>query len=172
MADIISAYFVPVVVVIAVVTFLVWYFFVDPGNIVNALLPTISVLVIACPCALGLATPTSIMVGTGKGAENGILIKGGEHLENAHKVNTVVLDKTGTITKGEPEVTDIEAIGMEKETLLQLAATAEKNSEHPLAQAIVDYAQNQGITLGEVQDFQAIPGKGIETNIIGKKILL
>jgi len=172
MADVISAYFVPFVVGIAVVTFLVRYFFVDPGNIVNALLPSISVLVIACPCALGLATPTSIMVGTGKGAENGILIKGGEHLENAHKINTVVLDKTGTITKGEPEVTDIEAVGMTKEQLLKLAATAEKNSEHPLAQAIVNYARKQGIPLGQGQDFQAIPGKGVMVNIDGKKVLL
>ncbi|KJS84383.1 MAG: ATPase P [Peptococcaceae bacterium BICA1-8] len=172
MADIISAYFVPVVIVIAVVTFLSWYFIVEPGEFTKALLPSIAVLVIACPCALGLATPTSIMVGTGKGAENGILIKGGEHLENAHKINTVVLDKTGTITKGEPEVTDITATFIAKEELLKLAASAERNSEHPLAEAIVDYAKNQGIELGEAVDFKAIPGHGIEVKVDGRLILL
>jgi len=172
MADVISAFFVPVVVGIAAVTFLVWYFAVNPGNFTGALLPSIAVLVIACPCALGLATPTSIMVGTGKGAENGILIKGGEHLENAHKINTVVLDKTGTITKGEPEVTNIEAIGLDKNELLKLAATAEKNSEHPLAQAIVSYAQGREMELGEGQDFKAIPGHGIQVQVEGKKVLL
>ena len=172
MADLISAYFVPVVVSISVVTFLVWYFLVDPGNFTNALLPAISVLVIACPCALGLATPTSIMVGTGKGAENGILIKGGEHLENAHKINTVVLDKTGTITKGEPEVTDLVALFMEKKELLKLAASAEKASEHPLAEAIVRYAREQGIALSDGAGFQAIPGKGIRVNVDGKEVLL
>ncbi|MGI6226247.1 MAG: heavy metal translocating P-type ATPase [Peptococcales bacterium] len=172
MADVISAFFVPVVVGIALLTFLIWYFLISPGNFTNALLPAIAVLVIACPCALGLATPTSIMVGTGKGAENGILIKGGEHLENAHKINTVVLDKTGTITKGEPEVTDIIPIGITQEELLKIAATAEKSSEHPLAQAIVSYAQGQGIELGRAEEFQAVPGHGINVNIDGKKVLL
>ena len=172
MADIISAYFVPVVIAISVVTFLSWYFIVEPGEFTKALLPAIAVLVIACPCALGLATPTSIMVGTGKGAENGILIKGGEHLENAHKINTVVLDKTGTITKGEPEVTDIIATFIAKEELLRLAASAERNSEHPLAEAIVGYARNQGIELREAIDFKAIPGHGIEVKVDGKLIFL
>ena len=139
----------------------------------QALLPAIAVLVIACPCALGLATPTSIMVGTGKGAENGILIKGGEHLENAHKINTVVFDKTGTVTKGEPQVTDIlVAQGITEEELLVYAASVEKNSEHPLAQAIVQYSQKRGLKLLEVKDFQAIPGHGVQGQIEGKRILL
>lgn len=172
MADIISAYFVPVVVGIAVMTFLGWYFIARPGDFTSAILPSIAVLVIACPCALGLATPTSIMVGTGKGAENGILIKGGEHLENAHKINTVVLDKTGTITKGEPEVTDVIAMGMSNEELLMVAASAEKGSEHPLAEAIVRYAKEQEIILAEATEFQAIPGHGIMVNVANKKILL
>ncbi len=173
MADVISAYFVPVVIAISFLTFVIWYFIAAPGQFTEALLPTIAVLVIACPCALGLATPTSIMVGTGKGAENGILIKGGEHLENAHKINTVVFDKTGTVTKGEPQVTDIlVAQGITEEELLVYAASVEKNSEHPLAQAIVQYSQKRGLKLLEVKDFQAIPGHGVQGQIEGKRILL
>lgn len=173
MADVISAYFVPVVIAISFLTFVIWYFIAAPGQFTEALLPAIAVLVIACPCALGLATPTSIMVGTGKGAENGILIKGGEHLENAHKINTVVFDKTGTVTKGEPQVTDIlVAQGITEEELLVYAASVEKNSEHPLAQAIVQYSQKRGLKLLEVKDFQAIPGHGVQGQIEGKRILL
>lgn len=173
LADIISGKFVPAVVSIAVGTFLVWYFIVDPGNFTRALINFTAVLVIACPCALGLATPTSIMVGTGKGAENGILIKGGEYLEKAHRLTAVVLDKTGTITKGEPELTDVRAVnGFQEEDVLRLAAVTEKGSEHPLGQAIVAGAQQRGITLGEPVDFAAIPGVGVRAVVEGKDILL
>ena len=157
MADVISGYFVPIVIAIALVTFIVWYFFVPSGDLESALVAAISVLVIACPCALGLATPTSIMVGTGKGAENGILYKGGEHLEKTHKVDVVVLDKTGTVTKGTPEVTDFTG---DDETL-RLLASAEKGSEHPLATAIVAHATEKGLDLSEVDHFEAITGHAL-----------
>ena len=168
MADVISGYFVPIVIGIALVTFIVWYFFVPSGDLESALVAAISVLVIACPCALGLATPTSIMVGTGKGAENGILYKGGEHLEKTHKVDVVVLDKTGTVTKGTPEVTDFTG---DDETL-RLLASAEKGSEHPLATAIVAHATEKGLDLSEVDHFEAITGHGITANIEDKEILV
>ncbi|GLO65069.1 heavy metal translocating P-type ATPase [Oceanobacillus kimchii] len=168
LADVISGYFVPIVVGIAILTFTVWIAFVQPGQFEPALVAAIAVLVIACPCALGLATPTSIMVGTGKGAENGILFKGGEHLERTHALNAIVLDKTGTITKGKPEVTNFTG---DDETL-QLLASAEKGSEHPLAEAIVAYATEQDIELGEVEDFNAIPGHGIEATISSNNILV
>src|SRR5699024_10167684 len=168
MADIISGYFVPIVIVIAIVTFIVWYFFASPGNVEPALVAAISVLVIACPCALGLATPTSIMVGTGKGAENGILYKGGEHLEKTHKVDVIVLDKTGTITNGTPEVTDFSG---DNDTL-HLLASAERGSEHPLASAITAYAAEKNIELSEAEEFSAIPGHGIEAVIEGRKVLV
>lgn len=168
MADIISGYFVPIVIGIALVTFLVWYFFVDSGNMEPALVAAISVLVIACPCALGLATPTSIMVGTGKGAENGILYKGGEHLEKTHQVDVIVLDKTGTITNGQPEVTDFNG----DDEALRLLASAEKGSEHPLASAITSYAAEKNIELLNADDFSAIPGHGIEALIDNKRILV
>lgn len=172
-ADVVSGYFVPAVVTIAVLTFLAWYFLIDAGNFTRALVNFTAVLVIACPCALGLATPTSIMVGTGKGAENGILIKGGEHLENAHKITTVVLDKTGTITKGRPEVTDILPLMGQTETeILTMAAMAEKSSEHPLAQAIVDKAKELKLTIGEHDKFRAIPGHGVEVEANGQHILM
>lgn len=166
LADIISGYFVPIVVGIAVVTFIIWIGFVQPGDFENALVAAIAVLVIACPCALGLATPTSIMVGTGKAAESGILFKGGEHLERTHQINTIVFDKTGTITKGMPEVTDFEG----DEKVLQLAASAEKGSEHPLAEAIVTYASDQNVTLIDVDDFAAIPGHGIHAVVDGDHV--
>jgi Cu+-exporting ATPase len=173
MADIISGYFVPVVILIAVLTFLIWYFVAEPGNFSRALINFTAVLVIACPCALGLATPTSIMVGTGKGAENGILFKGGEHLENAHKIDTVVLDKTGTITKGEPEVTDIITLtGIEAKDALLLAAAAEKGSEHPLGQAIFKRGQQEFAEIPSAESFAAIPGRGVEALVNGKKVLL
>ncbi|GIO27370.1 heavy metal translocating P-type ATPase [Ornithinibacillus bavariensis] len=168
LADIISGYFVPIVVGIAILTFIVWIVFVDPGQFEPALVAAIAVLVIACPCALGLATPTSIMVGTGKAAENGILFKGGEHLERTHQLNAIVLDKTGTITKGKPEVTDFTG---DKEAL-QLLASAEKGSEHPLAGAIVAYATENEIDFVDVDEFHAIPGHGIEAKIAGKQVLV
>lgn len=171
LADKISGIFVPIVIGIAIITFLVWYFIVDKGNFAHALINFTAVLVIACPCALGLATPTSIMVGTGRGAGMGILFKGGEHLENTHKLNLVVLDKTGTITKGEPELTDvIPTAGMSAEELLQYTASLEKSSEHPLAQAIVEGARNKQIDVLDSSSFNAIPGYGIEGSVNGKKM--
>ena len=168
LADVISGYFVPIVVGIAILTFLIWIIFVRPGEFEPALIASIAVLVIACPCALGLATPTSIMVGTGRAAESGILFKGGEHLERTHKLDTIIFDKTGTITKGKPEVTDF--IG-EEETL-QLLASAEKGSEHPLADSIVAYAEEKGVSFIEAEAFEAIPGHGIEATIAGKHVLV
>ncbi len=168
LADVISGYFVPIVVVIAILTFAVWIAFVQPGQFESALVAAIAVLVIACPCALGLATPTSIMVGTGKAAENGILFKGGEHLERTHELEAIVLDKTGTITKGKPEVTDFSG----DEETLQLLASAEKGSEHPLAEAIVAHATEKNIDLVEVDDFTAIPGHGIAATISNNHILV
>src|SRR5699024_9853564 len=173
LADRISGVFVPIVVVIAIVTFLIWYFAVTPGDLRSALIPTISILVIACPCALGLATPTSIMAGSGRAAEMGLLFKGGEHLENTQSIDTVVLDKTGTITKGEPALTDITVTAdfMEEE-VLQLIATAENQSEHPLAQAIVNGVKEKGITLLEATEFEALPGFGIRAQVSGKEVLV
>jgi Cu+-exporting ATPase len=172
-ADVVSGYFVPTIIGIALATFLGWYFIMDPGNFSRALINCTAVLVIACPCALGLATPTSIMVGTGKGAENGILIKGAEHLENAHKLTSIVLDKTGTITKGEPDVTDIIPFAdISEAELLALAVQAEKKSEHPLAQAIVKYGQAQGNVVADPDSFTAIPGYGVEAVLNGKRILV
>jgi Cu+-exporting ATPase len=170
-ADQISGVFVPVVIGIAFLSFAVWYF--GFGNFTSGLINAVSVLVIACPCALGLATPTSVMVGTGKGAEYGILIKGGEYLERAHRMQTVVLDKTGTITKGIPEVTDIFSLGeLTPDEVLTFAATAEKNSEHPLGEAIVRQAEEKSIRLLGSEDFQAIPGHGIYAKIESKDVLL
>jgi P-type Cu+ transporter len=160
-ADIISGYFVPIVVVISILTFVTWYVLLGQ-TFAFALVNAIAVLVIACPCALGLATPTAIMVGTGKGADNGILIKGGEALETAHKVKYVIFDKTGTITNGKPELTDlIPAKGVTKEKLLQIAGSIEQDSEHPLAEAIVRHAKEQKVKLAETTHFKAIPGYGI-----------
>jgi len=171
MADIISGYFVPIVIGIAVLSGLIWFF--AGLSWVFALMVFISVLVIACPCALGLATPTAIMVGTGKGAEYGVLIKGGRPLETAHKVRTVVFDKTGTITMGKPVLTDlITAEGFSDDDLLILAASAEKNSEHPLGEAIVAAADEKNLKLKTADDFQAIPGKGIEVKIGSLRVLL
>ncbi len=168
MADKIASYFVPIVVGIAVLTFIVWITLVNPGEIETALTASIAVLVIACPCALGLATPTSIMVGTGRAAERGILFKGGEHLERTHEVDTIVFDKTGTITKGEPVVTQFEGTN---ETL-QLLASAEANSEHPLAKAVVNFAISKQLELTEATSFEAVPGKGIKANVQGVKLLI
>jgi Cu+-exporting ATPase len=171
MADIVSGYFVPVVCVIALVAFLAW--FLTGQSLAFSLTIFISVLVIACPCALGLATPTAIMVGTGKGAENGILIKGGEALETAHKITTIVFDKTGTITEGKPEVTDIITVGgIERDRLLRIAASGEKGSEHPLGEAIVRGAQKDNLEFLNVDAFEAIPGHGIEVTIDHTKVLI
>jgi len=164
LADHVTGWFVPVVIAIAIATFIIWYNIM--GNVTMALITTVGVLIIACPCALGLATPTSIMVGTGKGAENGILIKGADSLELAHKLQTIVLDKTGTITQGKPTVTDFVTVngtanGNELK-LLRLAASVERNSEHPLAEAVVQYAQSQGVELTDSQDFEAIAGSGVQ----------
>ena len=173
LADIIASYFVPVVIGIAVLTFVIWYFFGPEPALTYGVLNFVAVMIIACPCALGLATPTSIMVGTGKGAEYGVLIRGGEALEMAHKLNAIVLDKTGTITKGEPSVTDIvEADGYQEAEILRLAASAEKGSEHALGEAIVNQAQRTGLELEPSTDFNAIPGHGIEATIGGKQVLL
>ncbi|MPM45541.1 Copper-exporting P-type ATPase [bioreactor metagenome] len=170
LADVVSGYFVPIVCAIALVSGLAW-FFGTGGDLEFALTIFISVLVIACPCALGLATPTAIMVGTGKGAEHGILIKGGEALETAHKVHTVVLDKTGTITQGKPTVTDLLPLTGSREELLTLTAAAEIGSEHPLGQAIVQYAREQGLALPPAEDFSSITGQGIQAGIDGRQVL-
>jgi Cu+-exporting ATPase len=172
MADIIASYFVPAVIGIATLTFVIWYFFGPSPAFTYAILNFIAVLIIACPCALGLATPTSIMVGTGKGAENGILIRSGEALETAHKINSIVFDKTGTLTKGKPEVTDIISRGMTENDVLMYASSAEKGSEHPLAEAIIRKAQELEITMLDAFDFQAVPGHGISAVIDGRKVLL
>jgi len=171
-ADRISGVFVPVVVTIAFVTFLLWYSAVDPGDFGGALEKAIAVLVIACPCALGLATPTSIMAGSGRAAEFGILFKGGEHLESTHRIQTVVLDKTGTITKGKPELTDVIAADTDEPTLLRWVGAAEKNSEHPLAEAVVGGALARGIDLPASDAFEAIPGYGIRAVVEGREILV
>ena len=160
-ADRISAWFVPAVIGIAIATFAIWYFLLG-ASLSFALLAFVSVIVIACPCALGLGTPTAVMVGTGKGAEHGILIKGGEPLEATSHINVVVFDKTGTLTKGKPEVTDIVSLSdMDEEDLLAIAGGLEKTSEHPLAESIYEYAKEEGVVMGDVKNFQAIPGHGV-----------
>ena len=190
LADIISSYFVPIVIAIAVLTFILWYFLGPVPALTIALINFVAVLIIACPCALGLATPTAIMVGTGKGAEKGILIKGGESLETAHKLEIIVLDKTGTLTKGDPEVTDIIAFKETEKEILEIAASLEKKSEHPIGQAIVQLAASIGkssshpldkaifkeakkenLKLLEVKNFQAIPGHGLQGRIDNKEVL-
>ena len=171
MADIVSGYFVPIVFGIAILSALAWYL--TGQSSVFALTIFISVLVIACPCALGLATPTAIMVGTGKGAEYGVLIKGGEALESTHKIQTIVFDKTGTITEGRPTVTDILTTALiDKHKLLQIAASAEKGSEHPLGEAIVRDAEKNNLEILKMDSFSAIPGHGIEVTLDGKVIYL
>jgi Cu+-exporting ATPase len=172
LADLVSSYFVPVVIMLAFFTFAVWYVFGPAPTLLFALLNMVAVLIIACPCAMGLATPTAIMVGTGKGAELGILIKDAESLETAHKINTIVFDKTGTLTKGQPEVTDIVSFGaMQKDELLKLAGSIEKGSEHSLAEAIVKNAEDKKLVLSKVEKFQAIPGHGVEGIVDGKRIV-
>ena len=164
LADRVTGWFVPAVIAIAIATFIIWFNIM--GNVTMALITTVGVLIIACPCALGLATPTSIMVGTGKGAENGILIKGAESLELAHKLQAIVLDKTGTITQGKPTVTDFVTVNGTANSnelkLLSLAASVERNSEHPLAEAVVQYARAQGVEPTEVREFEAVAGSGVQ----------
>ncbi len=174
LADVISGIFTPVVLCIAVATFVIWFVATAPEvRFTTALVNFVSVLIIACPCALGLATPTAIMVGTGRGAENGVLIKGGEALETAYKLQAVVLDKTGTITRGEPALTDLAALdGMAEQELLRLAASAERGSEHPLGEAIVRAARDRGIALAEPTGFKALAGHGIEGSVDGRPLLL
>ncbi|MHC5034446.1 MAG: copper-translocating P-type ATPase, partial [Planctomycetota bacterium] len=176
LADRVAAVFVPAVIAIAIVTLLVWWFAVGVGFTL-AMIRMVAVLVIACPCALGLATPTATMVGTGKGAENGILFKNSEALEQAHALNVIVLDKTGTITVGEPSVTDVvpatsDPLSMTEEDLLRLAASAERGSEHPLGEAIVHAAQNRGLSLAEPEEFEAVSGQGIVAQVDGRQIAL
>ena len=173
LADYISSIFVPTVMTIGLVTFLIWYFF-GPSEtrFTFALLNFIAVLIIACPCAMGLATPTAIMVGTGKGAEHGILFKNAESLERAQKINTVVLDKTGTLTRGEPQVTDVIRDGISEQEILYYAGSAEKGSEHPLGEAIVTAALARGIALEQADEFEALPGHGIRAKIHGREIIL
>lgn len=167
LADQVTGWFVPAVIAIAIATFIIWYNIM--GNVTLALITTVEVLIIACPCALGLATPTSIMVGTGKGAENGILIKGADSLELAHKLQTIVLDKTGTLTQGKPTVTDFVTVNGTANSnelkLLQLAASVERNSEHPLAEAVVQYAQSQQLELADARDFEAVAGSGVQGKV-------
>lgn len=173
MADQISGIFVPIVVGIAILTFLVWIIWVNPGEFTSALEVLIAVLVIACPCALGLATPTSIMAGSGRAAEFGILFKGGEHLEQTQNIDTVVVDKTGTVTHGKPVLTDVYvANGQNEENFLSLIGAAEKQSEHPLAQAIVQGIQEKGVELGNIQYFEAIPGFGVQATISGQGVVI
>jgi Cu+-exporting ATPase len=173
LADVIAGYFVPIVISIAILTFVIWFDFGPAPSLTFALLNFVAVMIIACPCALGLATPTAVMVGTGRGAEQGILIKGGESLETAHKIDTIVFDKTGTLTRGEPEVTDV--VGSSELTereILKYAASAEKASEHPLGRAIVKKALERKIELVEPKNFKAIEGQGIEAEVNGKNILI
>ncbi|MDI3327992.1 MAG: heavy metal translocating P-type ATPase [Alicyclobacillaceae bacterium] len=172
LADSVSGIFVPVVVGVAAAAFLLWYFALDAGNFTRALENAIAVLVIACPCALGLATPTSIMVGTGKGAESGILFKGGEHLERVHRVNAVILDKTGTLTVGKPVLTDARVPAGEEAEVLRLAAAAEKPSEHPLAQAVVRGVEARGILPPDPEVFEALPGFGVKAEVEGRRVLI
>jgi Cu+-exporting ATPase len=173
LADLVASYFVPAVIFIAIATFVVWFTFGPAPALIFALGTAVTVLIIACPCALGLATPLSIMVGTGKGAEHGILIRSAEALETAHKLDTIILDKTGTITKGQPALTDVVAVaGWDEQQLLRLVASAERSSEHPLGEAIVRGATDRGLDLIEPDGFDSITGKGIEVTVAGHRLLV
>jgi Cu+-exporting ATPase len=169
LADVVSGYFTVGVLSVALVTLAVWLALASPGFAITAF---VSVLIIACPCALGLATPTAIMVGTGRGAEQGVLIKGGEALETAHKIDTVILDKTGTITRGKPEVTDVAPLAVSEDELLRLAASAERYSEHPLGRAIVEHAASRGIALVAAGDFQSFAGHGVAARVAGREVVV
>lgn len=171
--DSVASYFVPAVLILAILAFMIWFTWGPPPAVVYALIVFVTVLIIACPCALGLATPTSLMVGVGKGAENGILIKNGQALETAHRLDTIVFDKTGTITVGKPSLTDvIAAEGVSEEEVLTLAASVEQGSEHPLATAILEGARQRGLSLKDPADFNALPGRGVEATIAGHRVLL
>jgi Cu+-exporting ATPase len=175
LVDTVSGYFVPIVMILAVWTFVIWFVIGPQPQLVYALVTSVTVLIIACPCALGLATPMSLMVGIGKGAENGILIRSGEALQTARNVQIVVLDKTGTITKGKPELTDLvlsDQMVVNEDELLRLSSSVEKVSEHPLAQAILESAQARKLELSEVKDFEAIPGYGVSAQVDNKRILI
>jgi Cu+-exporting ATPase len=173
LADVVSSYFVPSVVFIAIITFIVWFDFGPAPALIFSLVNAVAVLIIACPCALGLATPLSIMVATGKGAQNGILIRSAEALETAHKLQTLVLDKTGTITKGQPSLTDVVPLdNTTADELLQLVAAAERSSEHPLGQAIIKGARDRGLELAEPSDFQSVTGKGVRVSVNGRQVLV
>jgi Cu+-exporting ATPase len=174
LADVVSGYFTPIVICIAIAAFVVWFIAAPAESRLSyALVSFVSVLIIACPCALGLATPTAVMVGTGRGAEHGILVKGGEALETAHRLTTVVLDKTGTITLGQPAVTDVSATGnFDADELLRLAASAERGSEHPLGEAIVRRAAERGLALAHASAFNALAGHGVEAEVEGRRVLL
>ncbi|MFQ5800042.1 MAG: heavy metal translocating P-type ATPase, partial [Bacteroidota bacterium] len=171
--DKVAGYFVPAVIILAILAFVVWYDFGPQPNLIYALIIFVTVLIIACPCALGLATPISLMVGVGKGAENGILIRSGEALEAAQKLDAIVLDKTGTITEGKPSLTDIVAWkGVADQEVVQYAASVEKGSEHPLGEAILKAATDRSLVLPDPKDFNAIPGHGVEASVNGKKVIL
>ncbi len=173
LADTVAGYFVPVVIMIAILTFVLWFDFGPSPQVVYALITAVTVLIIACPCALGLATPISLIVGIGKGAENGILIRSGEALQMASKLQTIVLDKTGTITQGEPSLTDIiPAEGFSEEEILTSAASVERGSEHPLGEAIVAAARDRGYELSDPLGFEAIPGQGVEADVANRNVLL
>src|SRR5712692_3244113 len=171
--DQVSHYFVPTVIILAVAAATIWFMFGPQPAFIYALIVFVTTLIIACPCALGLATPTSLTVGIGKGAEQGILIRSGDALQTTMRLQTIVLDKTGTITKGKPELTNVVAErGFEEDDILRLAAAVERNSEHPLASAIVDGAKARSLPLPEITNFNAIPGHGVTANVEGKLVLL
>ena len=172
LADVVASYFVPTVIGVAAVVFVLWLFLGPTPSYVYAMLTSVAVLIIACPCAMGLATPTAIMVGTGKGAENGILIRSAEALEGAHRIQTVVLDKTGTLTAGRPAVTDVVAPSMPEDELLRIASSAERPSEHPLGEAVVSSAREKGLNLDEARDFNAVAGHGIEATVDGADVVV
>ena len=173
LADLVASYFVPAVIFIAIATFVVWFDFGPAPALTFALVSAVAVLIIACPCALGLATPLSVMVATGKGAENGSLIRSAEALETAHKIQAIVLDKTGTITRGEPALTDVVVLGeIAEEELVRLVAGAERSSEHPLAEAIVAGAQERGIALPEASEFDSVTGRGLRAFVGGRRLLV
>ena len=172
LADLIASYFVPVVILVAAAVFGIWFVFGPEPTYLYAMLTAVAVLIIACPCAMGLATPTAIMVGTGKGAESGILIRNAEALETAHKVEVVVMDKTGTLTTGHPTLTDVLATGIDEDELLRLAASAEQGSEHPLGEAVVEAAAERGLALSDVGEFISEPGFGVHATVDGKRLMV
>jgi Cu+-exporting ATPase len=172
LADLIASYFVPVVILVAASVFGIWFVFGPEPTYLYAMLTAVAVLIIACPCAMGLATPTAIMVGTCKGAESGILIRNAEALETAHKVEVVVLDKTGTLTTGHPTLTDVLVSGIDEDELLRLAAAAEQGSEHPLGEAVVEAAAERGLALSDLREFNSEPGFGIHATVDGKRLMV